>query len=55
MATEITTKKGKKITLLTPSEKGAKYSRELREGRRFTNVFPKINRLKKGKKIKKRR
>lgn len=37
MSVIFTTKKGKKITLLNPSEKGAKYAKELKEGRKRTN------------------
>lgn len=37
MSTRITTKKGKTITLLNPSEKGEKYADELRNNIRYTN------------------
>ncbi len=37
MATTITTKKGKRITLLNPSEKAEKYADELRNNIRYTN------------------
>lgn len=37
MAVTVTNKKGKKVTLLNPSEKGAKYARELKMGVRETN------------------
>lgn len=33
----ITTKKGKKITLLNPSQKGKKFSKELKEGYAMSN------------------
>ena len=38
MARPYKTKKGKDITLLTPSEKGAKFAHELRTGERVTNA-----------------
>lgn len=34
MATLITTKKGKKIVLLNPAERGKRYSRELAKGKK---------------------
>lgn len=37
MPKTITTKKGKTITLLNPSEKGEKYADELRNNIRYTN------------------
>lgn len=37
MSTRITTKKGKTITLLNPSEKGKKFASELRDNTRYTN------------------
>ena len=37
MATVVKTKKGKKITLLNPSEKGRKFADELRNGAKQTN------------------
>lgn len=37
MSTRITTRKGKTITLLNPSEKGEKYADELRNNIRYTN------------------
>lgn len=38
MATPYKTKKGKDITLLTPSEKGFKFAREIKTGERLTNA-----------------
>lgn len=37
MSKTITTKKGKTITLLNPSEKGKKFAAELRNNTRYTN------------------
>lgn len=37
MSKTITTKKGKTITLLNPSEKGKKFASELRDNTRYTN------------------
>ena len=37
MSKIITTKKGKTITLLNPSEKGKKFASELRDNTRYTN------------------
>ena len=37
MAVVFKTKKGKKITLLNPSEKGAKFAKELKQGVKRTN------------------
>lgn len=43
MSTKITTKNGKVITLLNPSEMGAKYADELRFNTRLTNDgYPKL-------------
>ena len=38
MAVTITTKKGKQVTLLNPSEKGRKFADELRNGAKQTNA-----------------
>ena len=38
MAVTITTKKGKQVTLLNPSEKGAKFAKELKQGVKRTNT-----------------
>lgn len=37
MAVTVTNKKGKKVVLLNPSEKGRKYADELRNGAKQTN------------------
>lgn len=37
MSVTVTNKNGKKVVLLNPSEKGAKYAKELKEGRKRTN------------------
>ena len=37
MAVKVRTKKGNVITLLNPSEKGKKYAKELKTGRKITN------------------
>lgn len=39
MAVKVKTKNGKTVTILNPSEKGAKYAREIREGQRYTNDY----------------
>lgn len=38
MAVTVTNKKGKKVTLLNPSEKGAKFAKELKQNRKRTNT-----------------
>ena len=49
MAVEVKTKKGKTVTLLNPSEKGAKYARELKTGKKRTNAGSwKLDKNKKG-------
>lgn len=37
MARKVRTKKGNTITLLNPAEKGEKYAKELRTGKKYTN------------------
>ena len=37
MATLVKSKKGKKIVLLNPAEKGAKFAKELKQGRKRKN------------------
>ena len=37
MAVKWKTQKGNVITLLNPAEKGKKYAKELREGKKYTN------------------
>lgn len=39
MATKVTMRNGKLITLLNPKEKGDKYARELRENKKYTNDY----------------
>ena len=38
MSVTVTNKKGKKVTLLNPSEKGAKFAKELKQNRKRTNT-----------------